>query len=392
MGLVLETNMLSVEDRLTRAHIALMQDKRTLAYAGLLMIGNTSVRDDCPTACTNGRDKIYGREYVETLTDAELRFLILHEVKHCMYMHLFTWRKLFEEDADLANRATDYVVNLELFDLDKYGAFLSMPKGGLLDECYRGLDSGEVFARLKKDREEGKGNGAGEPLDEHDYKGAKQLGKEEQEALAKEIDGAIRTGALLAGKQGGDLDRSFESMMQSQVDWKEQLREFVSTVCAGKGDSTWAKPNRRWLQHDVYMPSQISESVGNICVAIDTSGSISGEDITKALSELVTICDNCTPEKVDLLYWDTAVASHEQYREGDYDGMVASTKPMGGGGSSSLCIVDYIEKNRLEPVVCIIITDMYIEFPTSAPSYPVIWVAVNNKNTVPPFGTVIRVK
>jgi hypothetical protein len=48
-------------------------------------------------------------------------------------MHLFTWRKLFEEDADLANRATDYVVNLELFDLDKYGSFISMPKGGLLD-------------------------------------------------------------------------------------------------------------------------------------------------------------------------------------------------------------------------------------------------------------------
>jgi predicted metal-dependent peptidase len=249
-----------------------------------------------------------------------------------------------------------------------------------------------VFAKLKKDKEDGKGNGSGEPLDEHDWEGAKQLGAEEQEALRKEIEGAVRTGALLAGKQGGDVDVGFEAMMQSQVDWKEQLREFVSSVCAGKGDSTWAKPNRRWLQHDVYMPSQISESVGNICVAIDTSGSIGSTEITKALSELVTICDNVTPEKVDLLYWDTAVAAHEQYREGDYDGMISSTKPKGGGGSDSTCIFEYNATNKLEPVVCIIITDGWITIPASAPPYPVLWVMVDNKTTVPPFGTVIRVK
>lgn len=368
-----------------------MQDKRTMAYSGLLMVGNTTVDDECPTAMTNGRDVIYGRAFIDSLTDQEVRGLVLHENKHKMYQHLFVWRKLYGEDAQLANQACDYVINLEIHDLDPYGSFIALPKCGLLDECYRGLDSGEVFAKLKQDKQEGKGKG-GESMDEHDWEGAKQLDAEAQEALRKEIEGAIRTGALLAGKQGGDLDRSFEAMMQSQVDWKEQLREFVSSVCAGKGDSTWAKPNRRWLQHDVYMPSQISESVGNICVAIDTSGSIGSTEITKALSELVTICDNVTPEKVDLLYWDTAVASHEIYTEGEYDGMVASTRPKGGGGTQVDCVFEYNATNKLEPVVCIIITDGYTPFPSNAPPYPVLWVMVDNKTTVPPFGTVIRVK
>ena len=381
---------LSAEDRITRAHIALMQNEKTMAYAGLIMIGNTSVSDDCPTACTNGRDVIYGRAFVDGLLDAELRFLIMHEVKHCLYQHLFIWKKLFEEDADLANRAADYIVNLELRDLDPYNGFLLMPKGGLCDEMYRGLDSGQVFARLKQDKQDGKGNGAGEPLDEHDYKGAQALSEEEQAELAKEIDSAVRTGALLAGKNGGDVDRGFEAVMGSKVDWTEQLREFVSSVCVGKGDSTWSKPSRRWLQHDIYMPSQISESIGSICVGIDTSGSISGEAIAKALGELVSICDTTSPEKVDLLYWDTQVASHEQYRD-DFSGLVTSTKPMGGGGSSSLCVFDYIKDNKLDPVCLIMITDLYIEFPQVAPPYPVIWVAIDNKTTVPPFGSVIRV-
>jgi predicted metal-dependent peptidase len=298
------------------------------------MVGSTEVRDDCPTASTNGRDVTYGRAFVESLTDGELRFLVLHETKHKLYQHLFVWRKLYEEDAQLANQACDYVINLEIKDLNKWGDFLVMPEGGLCDEEYRGLDSGEVFARLKEDKASGK-DGKGEPMDGHEWEEAKALGELEKEQLAKDISAAVRTGALLAGKQGGEVDRSFDAMMQSKVDWAEQLREFVSSVCVGKGDSTWAKPNRRWLQHNMYLPSQISESIGSICVAIDTSGSISGEAISKALSELVSICDNTSPEKVDLLYWDTAVAAHEQYRDDNYAGLVSSTKPKGGGGSSS---------------------------------------------------------
>jgi len=382
--------VLSAEDRITKAHIALMQDKRTLAYSGLLMVGKVDVRDDCPTAKTNGRDVVYGRKFVESLTDGELRFLILHETKHKLYQHLFVWRKIHEENAQLANMACDYVINLEIQDLNKWGDFLVMPKGGLVDEKYRGLDSGEVFARLKEEQAEGNG-GEGEPMDDHDWDGAQALDAQEKEELVKEISSAVRTGALLAGKQGGEVDRSFDSAMQAQVNWAEQLREFVSTVCAGKGDSTWAKPSRRWLQHDIYMPSQISESIGSICVAIDTSGSISGEAISKALAELVSICDNTTPEKVDLLYWDTEVAAHEQYREDNYSGLVTSTKPKGGGGSSSLCIFDYVVKNKLDPQCIIVITDGYIEFPQAPPTCPTIWVMVDNKTTVPPFGSVIRV-
>jgi predicted metal-dependent peptidase len=37
------------------------------------------------------------------------------------------------------------------------------------------------------------------------------------------------------------------------------------------------------------------------------------------------------------------------------------------------------------------ITDGYIEFPKEVPTYPVIWVLMNNTGTVPPFGSIIRV-
>ena len=94
---------LSAEDRITRAHISLMQDKRTLAYAGLLMIGKVDVSDYIPTAATNGRDVIYGRDFVDSLTDQEVRGLVLHENKHKMYQHLFVWTKIMNADLPSLN-------------------------------------------------------------------------------------------------------------------------------------------------------------------------------------------------------------------------------------------------------------------------------------------------
>ena len=81
----------------------------------------------------------------------------------------------------------------------------------------------------------------------------------------------------------------------------------------------------------------------------------------------------------------------QKYHEDNYSGLITSTKVKGGGGSSSVCVFEYIIKNKLAPQCLILITDLYIEIPQTTPLYPVIWVAVGNKTTVPPFGSVIRV-
>ena len=174
--------MLSAEDRITRAHISLMQNKQTMLYSGLLMVGKVEVKDDCRTACTNGRDVIYGRGFVQSLTDPELRGLILHETMHKMYQHLFTWKKIHEENHKRANRACDYVINLEIYDLGKESGFIKLPSGGLLNEGFRGLDSGEVFKLLEQI--EGDDDTDGDSLDEHDWDGAEELSQEDKDQLA----------------------------------------------------------------------------------------------------------------------------------------------------------------------------------------------------------------
>ena len=350
---------LTAEQRIERCHSELMKHPHFVAYSGILMIGDCKVEDNLPTACTNGRDVRYGRKFVESLNDADLRGVILHEAKHKMYRHLLTWKHLNKQDPQRANMACDYVINLELVDECKRSSgFVSLPKGGLVSEDFRGLNSAEVF-NLLPPQPKGKGGG-GEGFDEHDWEGADGLNDAEKTELAKEIDQAIRQGAILAGKVGGNVDRSFTDLMSAKVDWKEALREFVSSVSQGKDDSTWRKPNRRWLQHDIYMPSTISESMGRVVVAIDTSGSIYGEVLNRFIREVASVMQNMNPEQVDLLYWDCEVAGHEVYGLNDADRMTSSTKPKGGGGTSPKCITAYMRKHKIDPVCAIILTDGYV--------------------------------
>jgi predicted metal-dependent peptidase len=105
---------LTAEQRLSKAVVDIMGNPKYIALAGVLMIGDRSVDDKVKTACTNGRDEKYGRAFIETLSDAELRFLVLHECYHKLYRHLTTWRHLYDKNAQLANAACDYVINLKL--------------------------------------------------------------------------------------------------------------------------------------------------------------------------------------------------------------------------------------------------------------------------------------
>jgi len=388
---------LTPEQRLEKAVIAIMANPKYMALSGVMMIGSRKIVDNVPTACTNGRDEKYGRAFVNMLKDSELRFLVLHEVYHKLYRHLTTWQWMYKENPRAANQACDYVINIKLVDDNKDG-FATMTGAltiGCLDEKYRGWDSAMVFVDRKKqardEPEQGEGDGDGEGFDQHDWEDAKEMTEAEKDDLAREIDEAIRQGALAAGKVGSGGDRMFDELLQPQQDWREILREFVVSTCTGKDYSTWQRPSRRYIGAGYYMPSGISESIGELVVAPDMSGSIGQQEITRMLSEVKSIAETVHPEAVRLLYWDTKVCADERYEGAELDTMIASTKPAGGGGTMVECVPEYMTKEGIKPQAAVVFTDGYLGGSWGQWDCPVLWVIVDNKSCQPPFGTTVHV-
>jgi predicted metal-dependent peptidase len=383
---------LSVDQRLNRAVVDIMSNPRYVALAGVMMIGKRTMCDKTKTACTNGRDEKYGRAFVESLNDAELRFLVLHECYHKLYRHLTTWRHLYDKNAKLANCACDYVINIKLTDDNKDG-FAVMPKGGLLDERFRDMDSARVYKMLEQeqdDDDDGKGQGEGS-IDDHDWEGAEDMPQEEAKELERDIDEAIRQGALAAGKLGSGGDRMFEDLLQTKVDWREVLREFIATTCQGNDYSTWRRPNRRFVSSGYYMPSGVSESVDELVIAADMSGSMTSA-LPRLFAEIKGICEHVKPKVVRLLYWDTEVCADEKYVDDEVANIVKSTKPKGGGGTSVGCVSAYMAENGIKPQAVIVLTDGYLGGDWGTWSCPVLWCIVDNKRAVPDVGKYVHVE
>lgn len=389
------------ERKLQKVRISLMRNPLFARMSGILMLGSVSIDDDMPTAATNGRDEVYGRAFIEAMNAKMLGYVVMHENMHKALRHLTTWQKLFKENPSLCNQACDYVINLIITDMDPAENFIAFPRDstgqriGLYDEAFRGLHTKQVFDILKK-KERGKEPGGEKSFDEHDWEGASELTEKEQEQLGKDIDRAIRQGeqaAKRAGNAAGGLGRELSDMQEPQVDWRGQLQEFVTSVCASKDASSWRRINRRFVSEDVYLPSLVGERVGPILIGADTSGSVSAKQLTVCLSEAVGIANIVRPERIDLLYWDGFVASHEVYDMGNMADMATSTRPQGGGGTSPRCVQEYIKEKKLEPACIIILTDGEISDWGDDWKSPILWVIVNEGRTIyAPMGKTIHIK
>ena len=188
-----------------------------------------------------------------------------------------------------------------------------------------------------------------------------------------------------SGSGGSEL---FAELTRPQIDWKQALREFIQETCQGNDESTWRRPNRRYMAQDIYMPSSISERVGELVVGFDTSGScFTGTVISKFVSELQAIFDSVKPNAVRVVCWDTSVCSDETMRPEDFN--APSVRVSGGGGTCGEVLFDYLREKRAEPQAIIQFTDGYVgDFGHS--HIPTLWV-ITDKSIKAPWGQTLHI-
>jgi predicted metal-dependent peptidase len=385
--------MASQETRLKKAHISLMKHPETALYSGVMLMGKSSVEDEKFTAYTDGVNKRYSREFISKLSDAELRGLVLHENLHVALKHIQRFKKEFKAEPMLINASADYVVNDIILNLNDR-SFLTLPEDRLYDAKYRNWSVREVYEDLKKQRQDNntpQGGNEYKTLDDHDFESSQNITEAEAKELSSKIDKALREGGILAGRMGAKIPRTIQELLEPKVDWREVLREFVTSATRGSDEYTWRRFNKRLMANDIYMPSMENESIGELVVAIDTSGSIGGQELTEFASELASICSVCTPSKVRVLWWDTEVHGEQVFSPEDYNNLKDILKPQGGGGTMVSCVSDYINAKKINSEAVIVFTDGYLESDIKWNiSVPTLWLVTQAKDFTPPSGKVVK--
>jgi len=378
---------LTPEQRVNREITRVLDHDRYAAMSGVAQLGEIRVDRGVPTAYTNFRDVVIGYEFVETLTDEEIRGLFIHELYHMAYMHVPNYLWMTKINPKLANMVWDYRINGQIVKENRVDGFAKLPDGALYDSKYDGMLEGEIWKLLYEEEEGGGGAGQGS-MDEHDVEAFEKLSEEEQRELTNDIQEAIRQGLLAAEKSGKAGNKTLEELVEVVIPWEDIIQEWFVDTCSGGEDGTFRIPNRKYMPLNIIRPSRIQDKLDDIVLAIDTSGSVQSKEITAFMSVVRNIIDTLAINNVHVIYWDTEVRSHEVYGETaiPLSELVNTTKPKGGGGTDVTCVHKYIEQNNIQAEGVVVLTDGKLWSGWGTWTMPVLWAVLNNREVKPSVG------
>ena len=447
--------------------------RKTPFYAILLFGLRFSLDDMTERVYTDGERIAFNPDFLKSITDREVEFIMLHEVSHVALGHPFR-RTIADCDFELYDMACDIVVNSNIYQFtgkdEKYITIKGkvMPhkicdKEGILftvEQVYEQLlsqrkktddsedgngkkadDKEEGNGKKTDDKEEGNGNktddnedgngkrdgsgkiqgkdgkdgkdgedgrGLGKPsisdgatIDDHSFwKGEdeEEISSTTWEARVMQTYETVKNLPQASfGKQDdgwGDLpifaERMYNEVASNKLDWRTLLNDFIQEdLC----DYSFYPPDRRFGDSDFFLPdfNEKDERVENLLFMIDTSGSMTDDDIGEVYGEIKSAIEQFDGKiKGWLGFFDASVTEPKPFESEEE---FKAIRIQGGGGTSFLPIFHYVRDHMQDKNVTsiIILTDGYAPYPEEYErmNIPVLWI-INNNDATPPWGMIAR--
>ena len=417
--------MPDIENKLVSARTRLILDKPFLGALVLRLPMMEGAPSWCNTTFSDGRTFYYNAEYINSLDIDQTQFALSHEALHCALSHFYRRGHRIKTRWDLA---CDYAVNPMLINdglkPTPDAAYLKQYRGMTAEEIYPCLDDEEDEQEQDSDTDdnedlENKHQGdAGsddsekepeqddrsdperEPEQDDPSEGAgnnrhgkassgsngaaepEPMSGQQQEDLNTQWQQRLASAAQTAhqrGQLGVEMARMVDFLLQPKLPWRLLLQRYMSMTA--RDDYSYSRPSSRRGNPAVYPRLRSSET--SIVVVIDTSGSISGEEIGEFISEIDAI-KSYVRARITLLTCDSELNHGCPWYFDPWDEFSRDIEIHGGGGTSFSPPFEWIENQDRAPDLLVYFTDARGKFPPAEPMYPVLWL-VKGQATVP-FG------
>jgi len=396
----------------------------TAAFYGSLA-GNLSdvIADRVPTAATDGTRIIWNPTWVATLTEQEVRFVLLHETLHCAHNH-FDRLPHTEE----GNVAGDYAINATLEKI----AGITMPKGGLRDQRYDDMAEEEILAAIRKQPKPQPPQGQPQQGQPQQGQGQPQQGQPQQgqgqgqpqqgqgqgqpdptpdtggcgtfitptapppaaPSLKEKWERAL-IGADMARRQAGrgtvsaNLQAEIDRLTATaKVDWRQETADFVKSAISTRND--WSRSSRRKALEAVIHPRRKRDGIALLVVGRDTSGSIDRTLCAEFTAQVNLLCAEVGCEAI-VIDCDTEICA--EYRVGHGDEAPLDAK--GGGGTSFdpvFARVTQLIEDGEHIAGLVYLTDGDGDVSVTETDYPVLWGVYGGRTAPMPLGRTITVE
>jgi predicted metal-dependent peptidase len=410
----------SIEAKLTAARAWLIIDR---PFLGALALRLPLIEADptwCRTTATDAKSLYYNRDYIESLTFEQTKFVLAHEALHCALAHFARREHRHKRRWDIA---CDLAINPPLV-----ADGLQPAPGAIVMDGFADMAAEEIYPYIQENSEQEPHDqhiyddeqkpdslqrGAPPPQDKERDRGAKPrdeqsqratpdehepprtgtgtdpqqqgapqpppLSATEREALSQQwqqrLAGAAQQ-AMQAGKFGGSVARLVEHLLQPQLPWRMLLARYLTSMA--RNDYNFLRPSRR--EGDAILPGLRSSHV-ELVVVLDTSGSIDSDEMQEFLSEANAIKGQ-VGARITLHACDETLAPDGPWVFEPWEELRLPESLQGGGGTRFTPVFDWVARLDRQPDLLVYFTDAKGEFPGQEPSYPVLWL-VKGKGAVP---------
>ena len=420
--------MPDIENKLVSARTRLILDK---PFLGALVLRLPMMEGDpswCKTTFSDGKTLYYNAEYVNSLDIDQTQFALSHEALHCALSHFYRRGHRIKTRWDLA---CDYAVNPLLINdglkPTPDAAYLEQYKGMTAEEIYPCLDDeddeddeqeqdsdtddnedlenkhqgdagnddserdpeqDDQSDSEKEPEQDDRSEGAGKNQHENQSNGGsaapepQPMSGQEQEDLNTQWQQRLAAAAQTAhqrGQLGGEMARMVDFLLQPRLPWRMLLQRYMTMTA--RDDYSYSRPSSRRGNPAVFPRLRSSET--SVVVVIDTSGSISEEEIGEFISEINAIKSHVTA-RITLLTCDSELNHGCPWYFDPWDDFSRDIAIHGGGGTNFRPPFEWIENQDRAPDLLVYFTDAMGIFPRAEPMYPVLWL-VKGQATVP-FG------
>jgi predicted metal-dependent peptidase len=360
-------------------------------YGLLAMRWNLEPDTKTPDVWINGQTLGYNPTWASDCSFDEMMSAIAHAAHHVALLHHL---RRNGRDETQWNQASDVPVFAAL----RQGDF-ALPKGVCVkpgdelksaEEIYSGMNQRQQ-PRPQPQPKPGDGQSAdsndqgkprkspgagvhGEVRDQPSKTGNAEMDPaEKQEAISDAME-MIAAAAQQAKSQTSGagvpaaIIRQIEELLYPLEDWRTLLRDYLTGIA--RSDYTWTKPNRRFIASGMYLPALWTQcELGNIVIAVDTSGSMDSRKLQLVGGGLSEIFEEFGFEKISVLYCDVKVHRVDEFNPGES----FSFNAVGEGDTDFRPIFKRIADDDIRPDLLICFTDMGGRPPAIQPEYPVMW-------------------
>jgi predicted metal-dependent peptidase len=353
-------------------------------FYGLFLIGiNKTWSDIVPTAGVSknkiGVQLTINESFWEPLPREHKQGILKHEILHVAFGHItlrhkYPDHKLFNIAADI--EINQYIKKDYLPDFALYPETfpeLHLPKRAGTDLYYKLLqqakDNGEseTLNNLINQMEQGES-----AYDHSTWTDFEDLDEAEKKLIEKQIEHQLKTSYEECQKGRGTVPGELSEILKKileveppKFDWRGYLRRFVGNSSVIYTKKLRRKQNKRYNEN----PGLKIKFKNHVLVAIDTSGSVSSEELKEFLGEINHI--HKTGNMVTVVQCDTKLYEPEVFNpKKDF-------KIKGRGGTDFQPVIDYYNINSKKYTNLIYLTDGECNAPRNAPK-KLLWVLSSN--------------